>query len=340
MICFRVVLGCSILFSQASATPVTATGCSSSGVPNSFYGFGVVNARAAVEKARTEQQPLVFTGSSPSIAVCGTAPTLTFTGTIVPSATSVIGFGAAGSCSSPVAVTPLTSSTVTIASAIVSSGTYVLCYSTNSGGFWSQQSVSLVVSCVSSISPSTIGTESRPSLTFAGSEPSPTTRIAFAPPGNCNTGRIAETLLPSVSSANLASSIPSPGVYALCYSVNSGSSWVEQSVSLNVVTATPTSISSVFPPSSVVGQPLTVRFNGAVPTPTSKVAFALPGTSCAARLSEVSLALSDIAIVGPLSIPGQFEVCYTVEDAARKRAGTWVLQSNIVFDVHLIGANE
>ena len=119
---------------KASATPISATGCSSSGVPNSFFGFGSVDALAAVQMARTLQQPLVITSISPSNMACQTLPTLTVVG-ITPSPTSQIGFGL-GSCASPVDVSSLASGgSFTLASSLLTPGTYVLCYSTNSGGY-------------------------------------------------------------------------------------------------------------------------------------------------------------------------------------------------------------
>ena len=261
---------------------------------------------------------------SPAAIGAGTTPTMSFTG-LVPTPTTMIAFALPGSCSSGrFAETSLTGSdTAPLSGSIGTAGSYRLCYSVNAGSSWVEQSApQLTVATaspgsISAISPTTIGNGSQPTITFTGATPTPTTMVAFAPAGQCGNAasRLAITALPSSSSAPLASGIASAGLYSLCYSVD-GTTYVEQSTpKLTVVTATATTITTITPSTIAKGTQPTVTFTGAVPTPTTKIAFAAVGQcgNAGARLAETLLDSSTSAPLGSsIATNGVYSVCYTV----------------------------
>src|SRR5207253_1230290 len=131
---------------------------------------------------------------------------------------------------------------------------------------------------------STIGAGSQPTITFTGALPSPTSQVAFALTGQCSSTRVGTTAIPDSDTEPLGSSIPSAGTYKLCYTVNSGVDWVEQATPiLTVVSASPSSISAISPSSIARGSQPVMTFTGAIPTTSTKIAFALSGQCSSSR---------------------------------------------------------
>ncbi len=273
-----------------------------------------------------------ITSIVPDTIGADTTPVMRFTGA-VPSPTTMVAFAQPGSCNSArVGETALGSTdTAPLGEAISVPGVYKVCYTVNAGSTWIEQSLTTLTVVratpvsISSISPSTIGADTTPVITFDGVVPTPTTAIAFAQPGHCDSVRVGTTGLDSSDTGPLGEAIASPGTYVTCYTVDGGTSWVEQTTPrLTVVVATATTITLITPSIVGLGTTPVITFDGATPTPTTYVAFAADGQcGSPAQLGVTLLATSNAAALGaPIASPGVYRLCYTTNDGA-----TWVQQT-------------
>ena len=171
---------------------------------------------------------------SPNVIGVGTTPTLTFVGA-VPSISSWLGFGTAGSCASPDALIAYVAAGSVPLPSSLSLAHDVVCYSTNNGtSYVAQGLASLAVIgatnvSVSALSPSIVGTGAAFVMNIEGQEVSSGAELAFAlGAAACATGpRVGNT--PYATRTGLAVGIPIavPGEYVVCFSID-GAGWQAQ----------------------------------------------------------------------------------------------------------------
>src|SRR5205085_4575199 len=91
--------------------------------------------------------------------------------------------------------------------------------------------------------------------------------------------------------------------------------WVEQATPiLTVVSASPSSISAFSPSSIARGSQPVMTFTGAIPTTSTKIAFALSGQCSSSRAGETPLPTTNTATLAtPILSSGVYQVCYSVD---------------------------
>lgn len=193
---------------------------------------------------------MAFTAATSSVAITGTSPSVLGAGSTPPIGVSVLSpsfFGASArlglspnaTCDLIAAWAPMTSSPVTLTSAIATAGTYQLCYSGNSGTSWVAQTRTMTVvtasgGSVTSLSPPIVVVGSSSGVTAIGATVTPTTQLMLSSTsGACLTGPTFN-MYTGNSFSPVALGV---GVYYLCFSVNNGSPWRAQNpaVTFNVI---------------------------------------------------------------------------------------------------------
>jgi hypothetical protein len=173
-----------------------------------------------------------ITAVSPESMLESTLTSLSFTGATA-SSDSYIGFVVdSGGCGSPSFTFQYSSAPTAMSIGVVD--TYVLCYSIDGGVTYTEQSIygdAFAVTGdfsddITAVSLPSVAVNSATSLVFTGAVAAGTTYIGFAADsGGC--GSPSWTFQYATAPASIAQ-IPTAGTYVVCYSVDSGSSYVEQ----------------------------------------------------------------------------------------------------------------
>jgi len=165
-----------------------------------------------------------------------------------------------------------------------------------------------------------------------------------APCGNASV-RVAETEL---DAEHLGSAVPTPGVYAVCLQPSPAAEWTLQTTSGVTVTvraaaATPTAIVALTPRTGSMSTAWTVTLDGAVPSPSTLIAFVLleeddaDGDCAAAAAASQLVAVTPIldataaadagavtvALSEPFPVTGRYRLCYTTDGVP----GPWAAQA-------------
>ncbi|KNC56032.1 uncharacterized protein AMSG_02044 [Thecamonas trahens ATCC 50062] len=227
---------------------------------------------------------------------------------------------------------------------ISTTGTYQVCFSVDNQVTWTQQSgVSLDIieatqASVASLTPTVVGFGTTPR--FSGLDQLRVTSDSFvflSTASDCST--TAETIPVVVPDGNNTMPASAPlsnaGEFFVCYTVDNFQTRVLQTsaTKINIIQAQATSITSVTPVIGANHASVQVAFAGVadfLPSDDSRVAFVLSGASCsspAARRGETLYSPSNVvggkvALATAMTVPGLYEVCYTVDDGA-----SWVQQT-------------
>jgi len=286
-----------------------------------------------------------ITSVSPSVIYVGLVPTLTFTGA-TPSSVTMVSFTSTGSCTQNQAITLIyASGSVTLSSSILTAGTQQLCYSTNSGGTWFLQSnpntsvVALPQNATSTsitlISPTGIQVGQTEPFILQGAVPSSVTMFGFVSgsAGNCNVSSnvISQTAYASISTL-ISAAFKNTGVYYVCYSTNSGQTWVGQTtsgVSVLVIPppATANSITSITNP-IIVNAYAAINASGAVPS-TESIIRITDDIFCLTDYFDVAYTEVNAPLLTPITAAGTYSVCYSTDSRT-----TWQFQNNVQVEVN------
>jgi len=216
-----------------------------------------------------------------------------------------------------------------------------LCYSTN-GTYFIKQSApetlltvtpsAALAESITAINPQTFTTDENPSAFFSGAIPSTSTYIGliFEPlaqncedaklPGEPLTGSEFHILAVHLNGSSPEGTISHPGslsagLYHICYTVDSGASWVEQSlVTMEVIPgpATADSLSSVTPEQFTVGTLPSFEFQDAIPSSRTLVSFVLDSEiDCNERQGVTAInASGPIQLSSPLGFAENYKVFF------------------------------
>ena len=191
--------------------------------------------------------PAIGMGTTPQMSVNINATQLTTTVYVGWSLDPGCGVG---SVDGATRVTSIGPNSVRLGSGIPAPGLYTTCLSFGGAvNGWVPQTAapSLVVTnavagSITDIQPRLVTSDVPPTLTLTGITPTPTTRLSFAPVGECllPASRFGETIVTAVGDVGLASALSTGMPYvemAACYSTNDGATWVEQTTVTIEVTA-------------------------------------------------------------------------------------------------------
>ena len=247
----------------------------------------------------------------------------------------------------------LTSQDVVVSN-LIGNGNHVVCFSTDSGAansFVQQSSVGISVvaavgSAVDTVIPAAFATTMTPLLSVSTVFASPTTRLALTTASDCLSPGSFATPAFVYDVDNKPWRISPPlavaGTYTLCYSVNSGSSYVAAAATVSLLSISPTSISSFSP--TTIGARTTpdISYVGAEASPYSGLAYVLNSAIgvpdvCNDPARRVGTAL--LTSLGPLALGSaidvlgttEFALCYSVTAGVTPDAGTedWILQTAV-----------
>ena len=146
----------------------------------------------------------------------------------------------------------------------------------------------------------------------------------------CGT-RVGAVMLPTKLGATaLSASVSSAGVYGVCYSVNGGSTWTIQGVTVEVVTATTGALGGVSPNVWVVGSDNEIRFDNA-PSDLAGVQLRLVGSSNPGVCDAGTVMAASVSqtINPPGAVGSTGYICYRLDPNA-----PWVVQD---FSVTIVG---
>ena len=286
-----------------------------------------------------------ITAVHPAAIGLGTTPNMTFAGAVASQSTR-IGFGVGG-CGAVVAVMAYGSTgPVAPPAGMLTASHDTICYSTDDGvSFVAQTGASLTVvpatpSSIGGLWPTVIGAgATEVSLSLANAPPVVAgARLAFAAPAACAAGpRVGLTNYTTDAGLTIGSAVAAAGVYDVCFSVDGGAVWVDQSsLSVTAVLAGAGDVLSLTPPAVGVATTPTVSvtINGAIAmTATAFVGWSLdPGCATGTVEGAVPIAAAGLNVVavgsGGLTAPGNHTVCFSLGGSGPSAA--WVVQSGLV----------
>lgn len=198
-------------------------------------------------------------------------------------------------------------------SASLSAGTYYVCYTVDGFTYVLQSGVTLTVIAeyISSFSPMAMSLGSNPTFSFSGLSAATGYAVGFNPTSSgdgCGNITAAVSWAPG-GSAQLSTGL-TLGLYYLCLTTDSGSTWAEQeqSLQLSVISG----ITAISPATISTGDQPSITFTGAQAGAHSTGGFVLLSSTCAASMSA-TVPLGNVG-VGSLSASlseGTYRVCYS-----------------------------
>ncbi|KNC51749.1 uncharacterized protein AMSG_07818 [Thecamonas trahens ATCC 50062] len=332
-------------------TPCYSTDPASPAPPASWIGQIAVPAQIFVLPAASA----AVVGSVAPAAVGVGAPAsvvLTRSGSVVAigCGTCRIGFTLT-TCSSEPPVTvampaALEQQTIVLPAGLPSAGAYKVCFSTNSGTSWTQQTavtltaVAANANAITAVSPAIFAATMTPTLTVSTPFLSPHTFLGVTADPDCSTaGNVVSVSAFSTASSKLtiAPALGIDGTYQVCYSVDGGVSYTTSGETVEVISALSSSITSFTP--TVIGSRTTpaINFVNAIVSPKSAIAFipaAVKDEAGACNQASYRTAVTALSAATNVALgsafdevsPTTYALCYTVTLGVASE--NWVLQTN------------